>query len=862
MVREKVWKMKWRLVQSGKQMFAVLLCAVMLAGAVSGCGGEADGMPGTSGDGAQENGGQTSEENGQSWPADTALGRYVEEAVELPEGLELSCGYDRIHKLEDGSLIITEGDGLMMISKDNGRSWREDKRPWCTQLKEEGKYIMSTAIGSDNTVAAIWMESLEDDVLEKKADNVETEETADTDDGADPNDLDAKTDEAENGNDSGLEGTENGDDSGEDKSAGAGAVPITLDTKLLVVKPDGTEIAVETALEEDDFWINNVYISEAGRIIVGTLGPNLYEVTEDGNWEKFLTVEEGRPELLRFHQNLMLLDGWGYQTPLIYDMETGEYLEDQVLADFVEENYSDRDSYGGEFYDMFLVSGGDDIIYIAGAKGLYRHVLGGSAMERIIDGSLSGFSNPSYSIADMVILEDNEFLTLFTNGKLVRYVYDPDIPTVPVGKLKVYSLEEEPSVRQAISLYQVANPAIYVEYEVSMGESDSVTREDALKKLNTQIIAGEGPDVLILDNMPIDSYIEKGLLVDIGPLLDEMSGDGGIFENVKKAFTNDGHIYTVPCELQVPFILGRSKDTAQMKDLEGIADTVENMRKSNPGKDLLEIASAKGIMRMFSMVSAPAWRTETGEINAEAIADFLTQTKRIYDAQMDGLPESVLEEWQGTSDYYVKTLGRPIEDTDYIRMYEGELYFMGGLRQLAMGSLLDWYEYSKQISVCTSKGFEDCEIIPMSGQCENVFWARTMLGISAASENIGMAEDFLRTALGKENQMNLRGGMAVTKEGLLADLDGRKSRSQDNSFGVNTLSNAEGLYVYLDMRIPEDDEVEALIAWIESADTAYVEDETFEEAVYEEGIAYMNEEKSLDEALDTIEKKLAIYLAE
>lgn len=797
----------------------------------------------------------------------------MEETVELPEGFELTGMYDRIHKLEDGSLIITESDGSMLISEDKGKSWREDERSWRTRLKEEKKYIMSTAIGSDNTVAVIWMESLEDDVLEKAAGNVDVGETADTDDGAEQDDSEGKTDGAETGNDSeaegtetgndsGAEGTETGDDSGAEKSAGSGAVPITLDTKLLIVKPDGTEIAVETALEEDDFWINNVYISESGRIIVGTLGPNLYEVTEDGIWEKFLTVEDGRPELIRFHQQLMLMDGWGYKAPLIYDMETGEYVEDQVLADFVEENYSGRDSYGGEFYEMFLVSGGDDIIYIAGAKGLYRHVLGGSVMEQIIDGSLSGFSNPAYSIADMVVLEDNEFLAIFTSGKVVRYVYDSDIPTVPVGKLKVYSLEDKTSVRQAISLYQAAYPAVYVEYEVGIGEGNSVTREDALKKLNTQIIAGEGPDVLILDNMPVDSYIEKGLLMDLSLLLDEMSGENGIFENVKNAFLEEGHIYAVPCELQMPFILGRSKDVAQMKDLEGIADTVENMRKSNPGDDLLEIASAKGIMRVFSMVSAPAWKTEKGEVNKEAIAEFLSHTKRIYDAQMDGLPEKVVEEWQETSDYYMETVGKPIEDTDYVRMYEGELNFMGDLRKFAIGSLKNWYEYSKQISVCTSKGFEDCEIIPMSGQCENVFWARTIMGISAASENTGMAEDFLRTALGRENQMNVLDGMAVTKEGLLADLEARKSRSQDNSFGVNTLSNAEGLYVYLEMRIPKDDEVEALLAWIESADTAYVEDVTFEEAVYEEGIAYMNGEKSLESAVDGIEKKLAIYLAE
>lgn len=890
MVGERTLEAKYSRVRSGKRMLAVLLCAVMMICAVSGCGGKADGtaIEGTTdgSDSAQGDGSQNSEDIGQSWPADTPLGRYVEETPKLPDGLAISGVYDRIHKLEDGSLIITEGDGFMLVSKDNGKSWREDKRAWHTRLKEEGKYIMSTAIGSDNTVAVVWVDLPEDNAQDETADSADQKAVADTEERSDQNNPgeaagragdgsesgeaeaeDRDSGESEDGDSSYLGESEGGNgnesvDSDKDNTAGTGEDSETLNTKLLVVKPDGTEIMVETVVEEDDRWISNVYISETGKIIVATLGSNLYEVTEDGSFKKYLSVAEGHPALLRFHQNLMFMDGWGYQTPLIYDMEAGEYLEDQVLEDFVEENYGGRDSSNVGCYDMFLLSGGDDILYIAGDKGLYRHVLGGGAMEQVIDGSLSSFSNPVCDIVDMAVLEDNEFLAVFANGKLVRYVYDPNIPTVPVGKLKVYSLEERPSARQAINLYQMAHPAVYVEYEVGMGERNSVTREDALKRLNTQILAGQGPDVLIMDNLPLDSYMEKGLLADLSPLLNEMSGEEGIFESVKNAFTKDGQIYTVPCELQLPYILGRGKDTAQMKDLKGIAGTVENLRKSNPEGNLLEIATAKGIMRMFSMVSAPAWRTESGGIDSEAIADFLTQTKRIYDAQMDGLPDRAIEDWQELSDYYVEISGKPIEDTEHIRRYEGVLQFMGDVRKCAMGSLASWYAYSRAVSAWTTDGFEDCEIIPMNGQCENIFWARTMLGISAASENTGMAEDFLRTALGKENQMSLPGGLPVTREGLLADLEKSKSSSQSGIFGSVVASNAEGGCVSLTIRFPEDDEVEYLIKWIESADTAYIEDVTFEEAVYEEGIAYLNGTKSLESAVDGIEKRLAIYLAE
>lgn len=800
----------------GKRFLAICLLTVIVTGSVSGCGGgnvaSNDGVGTISSDNGADQAVQNGQD-GQPWAEGTPMGRYVEETVQLPDGVSLSVSGTSLHKLEDGSLILVDAGSSMLASKNNGKDWRESQKGWFKRIKEHKDYIMSADIGKNGATAVVWEEAMSDEELEKAEEAMRHS-------------------------------------------------MITLDPELLVVRPDGTEMTAKVELTEEDVWMTSAYVSDTGRIFACGFGSNIYEVKEDGSSELFLSVDDGHPDLIQVHDNMMFMDGTGYDSLLIYDMDAKEYVEDEVLADFIQENYSSRGGYAGEYWDMFFMPDDDGVIYIAGKKGLYRHVLGGSVMEQVIDGSLSTFGNPSYSVVDMEMLDDNGFLVLFSGGKLVRFIYNPDIPTVPVGKVKVYSLQENATVRQTLSQYQTANPTMYVEYEVGMGDGSSVTREDALKSLNTRIMAGEGPDVLILDNMPVDSYIEKGMLKDISPLLEEMNGEDGLFMNMVDAFRRDGHIYEVPCEVQMPFILGKSQDVAQMENLKEIADTMEKVQSDNPGSNLIEIVTEKGVMRMFSMVSAPAWMTEQGGVNTEAVTEFLMQTKRIYDAQMEGVSEKDIEAWQDSSDYYMEVMGVPIEDTDYIRMYTGEAYFMGGLRKFAMGSLLDEMEYAKQISIVTSEGFEDCEIKSMKGQCDDVFWARTLMGINAASENAALAEDFLRTALSTENQMNVQGGMAINKAALYAGFEQRKQQSNDNIYGVNTWSNADGLYVYLEIRVPEDEEVEALVGWMESAETAYVEDDTFEEVVYEEGIHYMQGTKSLTEAVEMIEKKLAIYLAE
>ena len=146
-----------------------------------------------------------------------------------------------------------------------------------------------------------------------------------------------------------------------------------------------------------------------------------------------------------------------YEELLIYDMEKQEYIEDEVLGDFVKENYKDRSNNGGSFFDLYFFMGEENILYLAGNKGLYRHVIGGSAIEQVIDGNLSIFNNPSYTLRGMLALDDSEFIALFGGGKVARFTYNPDIPTIPSETLKVYSLEENKMIRQAAVLYQAFN---------------------------------------------------------------------------------------------------------------------------------------------------------------------------------------------------------------------------------------------------------------------------------------------------------------------------------------------------------------------------------------------------------------------
>ena len=302
-----------------------------------------------------------------------AMGRYVEEASDLSG--KISGDGNRLYRLANGNLVISDTWSDFLKTGDDGKIWLTDIRRWRTKMMEDGVYIMNIAIGMDNTVGLIYQKDVESD---DSSDNLENDEKEDEE------------------------------------------PQIVLNPQLLIIKPDNTEIPVDIALTEDDAYLDDVYIAENGRIFVTTRGTsNIYEVKEDGSSELFLMVEEGHPEFIQFQGNLMVMDAYGYDGLLLYDMEKKEYIEDEILDDFIAENYKDRQYGNMNSYDLFFFFGEEDIIYLAGEKGLYRHVIGGSVMEQLIDGKLCSLGNPSYALQGMLALENNEILALLSGGKAI-----------------------------------------------------------------------------------------------------------------------------------------------------------------------------------------------------------------------------------------------------------------------------------------------------------------------------------------------------------------------------------------------------------------------------------------------------------
>lgn len=782
--------------KSMKRAMSLLLAASM-AFALAGCGsGGADDVAGigsANGDEGADTGDKTQKEDAGEG-AQAAMGRYVEDEIDLSEELfEPMCMCMR----DDGNLVIADRSRGFFVSTDQGATWNLETPDWLKQMLED-TYIGELCMAGDGTAAVVY----------------------------DP-------------------ATDDGD-----------YLPV-----LKLVLPDGTQVPVEMELTEDEKYVTQVAAGDDGSFFVNTFR-SIFEVKQDGSSKKVITPDD-KASWIWVKDNFLIMDNdWEESDmPLIYDLGTGEYIEDEVLSDFVAESYSDRYYNGTIYCSMYLLPGADETVYVAGKNGIHRHVVGGNMMEQIVDGSLSLLSNPAYSITSMLQLGEDEFLVLFANKKLIRFTYNPDVPAVPENMLTVYSLRENDAMRQAVSLFQSQNPDTFVSYQIGMGEGDSVTREDALKKLNTELMAGEGPDLLVMDDLPLSSYVAKGMLLDLTDYLAQYSAQEPLFDNVIEALKIGGKAYMAPATFSVPFVAVGEAYTNNMTDLSGLGEAVEKLREENPVKDIIGICTAQGVLKRFVGTSAPKWVSADGVVDREVIGEYLQQCKRIYDAQMDGLDQKVIDDYNELNERYISYAGMRYDQVD-MDIYMDLFAYIGGSRKLICGWAGSAYSYEDVLSLERTKGFEDTRLLPMQGQCSKVFKPETLLGINATSGQTEAAKRFMGTFLSADVQGEY-GGLPVNKAAYDKQFTPiTEYLGENGEYSYLSSSYEDGTYLEYIIYWPNDGQIAAFKEQLGSVNTAYIPDTVLEDAVFKQGAGYMKGEQTLEQALSEIEKNVAIYMAE
>ena len=630
-----------------------------------------------------------------------SMGRYLEYQIELPEEFEYadSWGASAIQTLESGEIALLEESMGLYVSADKGKTWEQRSASWLTELSAKEAYIPHLALAPDGSAAAIYSGG---------------EDEAEEEEGYHP--------------------------------------------RYLYVDPEGTQHPIQYTDENDT--LHGLWFGKDSSLYGFSMQGTVYEISrEDGSVQELCKVD-GLTDYVGFTKSYMVI--LTSRTIELYDLEAKTLAaRDEVLENFISEETGGAIGSNAGSHCVVMASADEDVLYLAMSKGLYRHVVGGTVVEQIADGNMNSLGDPQMYLKGMIAMPEDEFMILYNGAKLCHYIYDATVPAVPEEQLTIYSLEDDYTIRQAVSLYQKKNPGIYIRYEVGMTGDDGVVREDAIKNLNTKIMSGSAPDLIVLNGLPEQSYKEKGILADLTELEKGLTGENALFPNLVDAFREDGKIYSLPVRFRIPLVIGDPDTVKGITDLASVADAVEKLRQEHPQGSIIRQITEEQVLYTLGLSCSGAWIGGDGKLDEAKLTEFLTQAKRVYEAETAGWDSVELKEMQQRMMSLWSELDGLVWE-DFSASASGvSMDIAMEESYLGIGTTKGMNADFNMISTLTDQE-SDIDYAAYSGQVPDSFVPDTCVGIYANSIENELALDFFGFLFGTELQdLDLPGGLPM-----------------------------------------------------------------------------------------------------
>ena len=505
---------------------------------------------------------------------------------------------------------------------------------------------------------------------------------------------------------------------------------------------------------------------------------------------------------------------------IIYDLETGEEKLNIAKPNL-------------DFSDVITTDQSGNI-FICGKNGVEKLLKDTNEFEKIIDSNNTYLGLDTNFVNNIIATNENEYFILFDDSsygsRLVKYTYDENINKNFKAELNVYMLQDNPFIKQAIFNYKKNNPDININVEVGYDEHNGITKEDAIKNLNKEILAGKGADIIILDGLDVENYIEKGALMDISDIIMPLVDKGELLENIVNPLVEDGKIYAIPTRFSPSTIWGDKQILDNYTNLDSLAKWQE---QNQDKKVFYPTKPEKLIEKTFKTNTQII--DETGNINEEELKKYLENIKILSSNEDTGVElESELEENVAALEYLAyKDIQVHIQDMKSNTELEHS-YASIAMNGNATYSLNNGY-----------------------------FTPLSIVGINSKSKHSDIAKEIIKTALSQETQqINIlsEGGFSVNKA-VFDKLKVAEDKEQTSAMVVMVGIDPDKQIDIINNVISDEEKVK-FFETIEKVYKPTKEDSTLMNFIIEESKGYFKGEKDIDETTKAICQKAKTYLAE
>lgn len=393
--------------------------------------------------------------------------------------------------------------------------------------------------------------------------------------------------------------------------------------------------------------------------------------------------------------------------------------------------------------------------------------------------------------------------------------------------------------------------------------SEFNTAEDykaGLTKLNTEIAAGNVPDILNVSGLPIQQYGAKGLLEDLWPYIDNDPdlGRDAIMENVFKAAEQDGKLYQVFSTFSIQTVVGATKVVGDrmswtLDDLQAALATMpEGCTIFGEGDTKAGMLSNVLAQNMDAFVD---WSTGQCSFDSEdfiSLLEFCNSFPLEYDwnnvdwEEYEDDNTRAMNGKQMLLNAYLYDLG------DSLQMYEvvfnGDYSFIGFPQEDgSVGSSFSLGNGIAMSSTCKDKegawSFMREYLMPQYANVDEEY----MIGGYNLSTNKADFEKMVEMAMKKEYQLDENGNQVL-------DENGQPIEVPKYTYGFNDLT--------VDVYATTQEQYDQFMALYNAIDSISTYDENIYNIVNEVAGGYFNGDKTVQDTAKQIQDRVTLYVNE
>ena len=265
-------------------------------------------------------------------------------------------------------------------------------------------------------------------------------------------------------------------------------------------------------------------------------------IKNNTNRYKYYAVDEQKKNIVEYEMPKM---------PDVFDARTRQYFD----AD-----YSD-------IYD----------IYYSSNDGLYGYTIGTDSIEMLVNWANSGIAvNFQYFMIisiikpDLILCMINDIYSPDISPKLALLKRIPDDEVTPKTMLTIATLDKNDDLIRTVVMFnkQSDKYTVFIQDYSVHDTTDNFRRGEEL--FNVDIASGVVYDMVFLNNIvPIDSYIAKGMFVDLYKLFDadtDISRDN-VLGIIKSKYETNGCLYILPLSYFITTLLSKQSLTGAKESL-------------------------------------------------------------------------------------------------------------------------------------------------------------------------------------------------------------------------------------------------------------------------------------------------------